>query len=245
MVSHDTTSERFSTSTLSTSPFAGWSSRARTRKPANKATDNKIAAIFIAGLTSTNHLATAANLFSTQSSGLALQLRIVLCKFLDGNELILAHVGKLLPGIGRRPPHIQCEDTRTVAQTDVLLQRVNTEGTGVAHGTVDGPRSPPVILNRDLDLRPPRRAVTLHSAQPDVDPVVVISRILEDTHRVLIGGHRATCLGKDIFMTRSLQIGEDYPVPLMQFARSRRGGDIDEALAVFVAHENVRRQRSE
>ncbi len=182
-------------------------------------------------------------LILSQSSGLPLELRIVLCKFLDGNELVLAHMGKLLPGIGRRPPHIQSNDTCTVAQTDVLLQRVNTEGAGVAHRTVDGPRSTPVILNRDLDLRPHRRPVALHTVQPDVDPVVVISRILEDTHRVFIGGHRATCLGKDIFMTRSLQIGEDYPMPLMQFARSRRGRDIDEALAVFVAQEDVRRQR--
>ena len=37
----------------------------------------------------------------------------------------------------------KAEDTRTVAQPDVLLQRVNTEGTGVAHRTVDGPRSAP------------------------------------------------------------------------------------------------------
>ncbi len=124
-----------------------------------------------------------------------------------------------------------------MAQADVLLQRVPTEGASVAHRTVDGPGSTPVILNRDLDLRPYCRPIAFDAVETDVDPVVVVAGILKDTHRVLIGWHGATVLGKDIFVTRSLQIGEDYPVALMQFARSGRRRDIDKALAVFVAHK--------
>jgi hypothetical protein len=58
---------------------------------------------------------------------LPIEFRVVIRELLDENELILGHIGKMLPRVRRRPPDIEAGNARSMPKPDMLLHRASAE----------------------------------------------------------------------------------------------------------------------
>jgi hypothetical protein len=60
----------------------------------------------------------------TKTEGWPDQFVNFLRKLFDFDVLILVDIREMLPGISRRPPHVDRDNARIVPQADVLFQRL-------------------------------------------------------------------------------------------------------------------------
>src|SRR6266576_395712 len=84
---------------------------------------------------------------------------VILREFLNFDELVLVHMSEALARVGGGPPDFQSHNFRRLPQTDMLLDRIGSEGTSTADGAVNRTRLLPLVLDGHLDARPDSRAV--------------------------------------------------------------------------------------
>src|SRR6266496_112485 len=100
-------------------------------------------------------------------------------KFLDFQELVLAHICKVLARVSCRPPNLYVHNSGGFPQTNVLFQRRSSEGSSAANSTKDRARTFAFVLHNHFDSGANRATIALGADQLQVDPIVAISWILE------------------------------------------------------------------
>ena len=140
----------------------------------------------------------------------------LLGKLADLNKLIWAHILKTLHRFGYGPGDFQAQDTRRLAESDMLGERRSAERPTAIYGPKDSARSLAVIFNRQLDLRANGAAIGFHANQLDIDPVIVISGICEEPKGVRIPGRGPSHGRQYVFMSSIAQVGERRTMPLVQ-----------------------------
>ena len=140
----------------------------------------------------------------------------LLGKLADLNKLIWAHILKTLRRFGYGPGDFHAQDTRRLAQADVLRERRSAERPTAIYGAKNCARSLTVIFNRHFDLRANRAAIAFHANQLDIDPVIAISGICEEPKGVRVSGRGPSHGRQYVFMSSIAQIGERRTMPLVQ-----------------------------
>ena len=127
-----------------------------------------------------------------------------------------------------------------MTKSDVLLHRVRPERTRISYRSIDRSANTAVVFHRHLDLGAHCGAIGLHANQAHIDPIIVIARIPEHPHGVLIRRYGAANLGNDVFVPIPLQIRKCDAVPFVQFARAGRSRNIHEVSAIVIPQQNMR-----
>ena len=87
--------------------------------------------------------------------------RVFRCKFFDFNELVYCHAGEMLTRFRGGPQDIERHVGRARAQTNILLDRIGAEGTGLADRPVDRTWRRIAIAYGDVNLSAQSLAIGL------------------------------------------------------------------------------------
>src|SRR5580700_1853051 len=112
----------------------------------------------------------------------------------------------------RRPANLETGDLRGPAQPNVLLERRSAKRSSAPYGSIDGAPWPAVLVHGQMDARPDGRAVRFYAHQLQGDPVVVVSRILENAKGVGVAGRSAADRNQDLFPSVVAEVGEGHAV---------------------------------
>src|SRR5690606_26972776 len=106
--------------------------------------------------------------------------------FLDHDFPVARHALKPLPDPARRPPDIDGRRLLCGAEADVHDQRGYAERPAGADRAMDRPPAASGVLDRHGNPRADGRAIAGPADEPDRQPAVAVSRILEESQGVAI-----------------------------------------------------------
>ena len=82
----------------------------------------------------------------------------------------------------------------------MLFQRRCAEGASAADGAINGAYSAGLIFHGHFDPGSDRGPVCLHAHQLQIDPVIAVAGVFEQTESVTVPGHGAADRSDDVFI---------------------------------------------
>src|SRR5206468_1141458 len=110
------------------------------------------------------------------------------------------------------------DDPRRLSQADVLFQGRSAEGPATPDNAIDRAISASLALNSHFDSGADGRPVGRDTHESQVDPVVSVTRILEQSQWMTVSWCRATDFSDDLLVAVVVQIGKRDPVPFVELA---------------------------
>ena len=100
----------------------------------------------------------------------------------------------------------------------MLLEGRGAEGPATPDGAMDRTGPPPLVFDGQLDSCADCRPVGLDADQPQAQPIVSVTGILEESQRMTVSWCRAADFSDDFLIAVIVQIGERDAMPLVQLA---------------------------
>src|SRR5207302_10964232 len=94
-----------------------------------------------------------------------------------------------------------------------------------------------------FDARADRGSIAFHPDQFQINPIIAVSRILEETKGVSITGNCAAREGKNVLIAIAINVGERDAVAFVEFAGTGRRGNVSEIFSIVIAKQHMRNQR--
>ena len=142
----------------------------------------------------------------------------------------------------RRPIDIEGPDRLGLTQADRAGQGVATEARPGGDGPVARRDRAHWARQIDADLGPEGGAVGPGPHQLDRQPMVAVSRVLEQDVVGPVARGGPAGLDEDVGVAVTVPVGEGDAMPLLEVAGARRRGDVLEPSAAVVPEEHVRHQ---
>src|SRR6266567_1753536 len=126
----------------------------------------------------------------------------------------------------------------------MLLQRRCAEGSATADRAINRARAMALIFHRNFNARSDGSTVGFHSYQVKGDPVVAVAGIFKKAKRMRVSRGGASDFSEEVFVSVIINVGESHTMAFVKLASARGGSDIHKILAIVIAQQNIRHQRS-
>src|SRR6266496_4289110 len=180
---------------------------------------------------------------SPQLNSSSIQVCAAGIELLNLQKLVLRHICKILTCVARRPPDFDVLDPSGFSQATMLLHWRSTERPAASNRAIDRLCTTAFVLDIDFEAGTNRGTIAFDPHEPQIDPIVVGSRILKQPKGMRITRSCAASYGKDVVIAVSSQVGKRNRMTFMEFAGAGCRGNVREVFSIMISKQKMWNER--